>query len=101
MSAREIDDYLANLEEPKRTTLQKLRHTILSIIPRAEQGIAYGCPDFRMHHKEIEGFAAFKEHLTYLPNTRSEFKQINEELAHQHNESTAREAPIMEQLTKS
>ncbi len=44
MSVREIDDYLANLEEPKRTTLQKLRQTILSIIPQAEQGIAYGCP---------------------------------------------------------
>ena len=43
MSVREIDDYLANLEEPKRTTLQKLRQTILSIIPQAEQGIAYGC----------------------------------------------------------
>jgi len=62
MSAKEIDDYLANLEEPKRTTLSKLRSTIVGILPHAEQGIAYGCPAFRMHGKVVPGFAAFKNH---------------------------------------
>ena len=42
MSQKEIDDYLANLDEPKRTTLQMLRQTIESTIPEAEQGISYG-----------------------------------------------------------
>lgn len=76
MSAKEIGDYLANLEEPKRTTLQKLRETILSIVPQAEQGIAYGCPALRVHGKVVAGFAAFKNHLSYLPHSGSVFKQV-------------------------
>jgi uncharacterized protein YdhG (YjbR/CyaY superfamily) len=72
MSQQEIDDYLANLDEPKRTTLQQLRQTIQSIIPDAEQGISYGMPAFRLHGKVIAGFAAFKNHLSYLPHSGSE-----------------------------
>ena len=48
VSGNEIDDYLAKLEEPKRTTLEALRQTILSIVPEAEQGISYGTPAFRL-----------------------------------------------------
>jgi uncharacterized protein YdhG (YjbR/CyaY superfamily) len=40
MSRREIDEYLAKVEEPKRTTLQKLRETIRGIVPQAEEGIS-------------------------------------------------------------
>ena len=89
MSAREFDDYLANLQEPNRTTLQKLRQTILSIVPQAEQGIAYGCPAFRMHGKVVAGFAAFKNHLSYLPHSGSVFKQIPKEVTRPSHRSTA------------
>ena len=40
MSAEEIDQYLDALQEPKRTTLARLRQTILDILPEAEQGIS-------------------------------------------------------------
>jgi len=36
MSHHEIDAYLASVDEPKRTTLEQLRATILSIVPEAE-----------------------------------------------------------------
>ncbi len=101
MSAREIDDYLANLEEPKRTTLQKLRQTILSIVPQAEQGIAYGCPAFRMHGKVVAGFAAFKNHLSYLPHSGSVFKQIPEDVARYYTSSGALQFPIGKSLPKA
>jgi uncharacterized protein YdhG (YjbR/CyaY superfamily) len=71
MSKKEIDDYLMNLDEPKRTTLQQLRQTIAQVIPNAEQGISYGLPAFRLHGKVIAGFAAFKNHLSYLPHSGS------------------------------
>jgi uncharacterized protein YdhG (YjbR/CyaY superfamily) len=48
MSKEEIDDYLASLEEPKRSTLTSLRLSILDIIPEAEQCISYGLPAFRV-----------------------------------------------------
>jgi uncharacterized protein YdhG (YjbR/CyaY superfamily) len=81
MSRQEIDDYLANLDEPKRTTLQELRQTIQGIIPEAEQGISYGMPAFRLHGKVIAGFAAFKNHLSYLPHSGSVFAELQDDLA--------------------
>ena len=36
MSSKEIDDYLAALDEPKRSTLQELRRTIMEIVPEAD-----------------------------------------------------------------
>jgi len=101
MSATEIDDYLAKLEEPKRTTLRKLRQTILSIVPRAEQGIAYGCPAFRMHGKVVAGFAAFKNHLSYLPHSRSVFKQLPDDVARYRTSSGALQFPIDKPLPKA
>lgn len=38
MSAKEIDRHLRDLDEPKRTTLEQLRHTIPVVVPEAEQG---------------------------------------------------------------
>jgi uncharacterized protein YdhG (YjbR/CyaY superfamily) len=69
VSADEIDDYLRGVEEPKRGTLEALRGTILEVIPDAEQGISYSMPAFRLHGKTIAGFAAFKNHLSYLPHS--------------------------------
>ncbi len=80
VSAQEIDEYLGALEEPKRTTLTRLRQTILEIVPEAQQGISYGAPAFKVRGKTIAGFAAFKDHLSYLPHSGSVFPQLKDEL---------------------
>jgi hypothetical protein len=80
VSAEEIDRYLDALEEPKRTTLVRLRQTILEILPEAEQGMSYGVPAFKVRKKTIAGFAAFKNHLSYLPHSGSVFPQLRDEL---------------------
>lgn len=81
MSSQEIDQYLDGLEEPKRSTLARLRETILGIIPDAEQGISYSVPAFKIQGKTIAGFVAFKNHLSYLPHSGSVFPQLKDELA--------------------
>lgn len=81
MSAEEIDDYLAAVEEPKRSTLAALRQAILEVVPDAEQGIAYGVPAFRVRGTTIAGFAAFKNHLSYLPHSGSVLGALAGELA--------------------
>jgi hypothetical protein len=48
--------------------------------PEAEQGISYGVPAFKVRGKTIAGFAAFKDHLSYLPHSGSVFPQLKEEL---------------------
>ena len=80
MSAAEIDNYLDALDEPKRTALQALRTTILEIVPEAEQGLSYRVPAFRVRGKVVAGFAAFKEHLSYLPFSGSVLEALGDEV---------------------
>ena len=76
-----IDEYLASLDEPKRAALTLLRDTIMAIVPEAEQCISYGMPAFKLRGKTIAGFAAFKNHLSYLPHSGSVIPQLAEETA--------------------
>jgi len=76
-----IDDYLATLDEPKRGTLAALRDTIMEIVPDAEQCISYGMPAFKLRGSTIAGFAAFKNHLSYLPHSGSVISELGAETA--------------------
>jgi uncharacterized protein YdhG (YjbR/CyaY superfamily) len=80
VSAEEVDEYLQGLDEPKRSTLQALRRTILEIVPGAEEVISYRVPAFRVGGKTVAGFAAFKDHLSYLPFSGSILGQVADEL---------------------
>jgi uncharacterized protein YdhG (YjbR/CyaY superfamily) len=81
MSAEEIDAYLAGIEEPKRSTLEALRRSILTVVPAAEQCISYNMPAFRVDGKVVAGFAAFKNHLAYLPHSGDVLGDLGDELA--------------------
>ena len=100
MSSVEVDAYLADVEEPKRSTLQQLRRTILEVIPDAEEGISYGSPAFRVKGKVVAGFAAFKNHLSYLPHSGSVFPALGDELAGYTTSSGALRFPIDSPLPK-
>ena len=80
MSAGEVVAYLGKLEEPKRSTLQALRRTILEIVPEAEQVISYRVPAFRVGGQTVAGFVAFKNHLSYLPFSGSVLGKLADEL---------------------
>jgi uncharacterized protein YdhG (YjbR/CyaY superfamily) len=80
VSASEIDEYLRAVDEPKRSILQALRRTILEIVPQAEEGISYRVPAFRVDGKVVVGFAAFKDHLSYLPFSGSVLGELGDEL---------------------
>ena len=69
MSAAEVDDYLAGLDEAKRDALETLRAAILQAVPDAEQGLSYGVPVFRVGGKNVAGFSAAKNHVSYLPHS--------------------------------
>ena len=69
MSADEVDEYLERLDEPRRSTLERLRRSILAVVPDAEQGMSYGAPAFRIDGKVIAGFSASAKHLSYLPHS--------------------------------
>jgi uncharacterized protein YdhG (YjbR/CyaY superfamily) len=81
MAAQDIDSYLSAVDEPKRTTLEELRRSILAVIPDAEQCISYGMPAFKVQGKTVAGFAAFKNHLSYLPHSGSVLEKLAGDLA--------------------
>ena len=69
MSTNDVDEYLAALDEPKRSTLEQLRQTIAEIIPEAEQAMSYGVPAFKIAGTTVAGFSAAKSWLSYLPHS--------------------------------
>ena len=81
MATQEIDRYLAALDEPQRSTFEQLRRTILDVVPDAEQTISYGMPAFKLRGKTVAGFAAFKNHLSYLPHSGSVLPALGEDLS--------------------
>lgn len=101
MSSAEVDRYLTDIEEPKRSTLERLRQTILEAVPEAEEGISYGVPAFRWQGKVIAGFAAFKHHLSYLPHSGSVFPLLGDELDGYTRTTGALQFPIDSPLPES
>lgn len=80
MAAPDIDSYLAELDEPKRGTLQQLRQSVREVIPEAEECISYGMPAFKLKGKTVAGFAAFKNHLAFLPHSGTVLSALADEL---------------------
>jgi uncharacterized protein YdhG (YjbR/CyaY superfamily) len=80
MSAEEVDEYLSRVEPPKRGTLEALRRSILEVVPNAEQVLSYRVPAFRVDGKIVAGFAAFKDHVSYLPFSGSVLGQLDDQL---------------------
>ena len=81
MAREDVDRYLAALDEPKRSTLEALRTSILEVVPGAEQCISYAAPAFKVQGKTVAGFAAFKNHLSYLPHSGSVLSALADETA--------------------
>jgi uncharacterized protein YdhG (YjbR/CyaY superfamily) len=61
------DAYLAGVEEGARATLEKLRKTIKSAVPKATEVISYGIPTFKLDGKMLASYAAFKDHCSFFP----------------------------------
>jgi uncharacterized protein YdhG (YjbR/CyaY superfamily) len=101
MTPREIDEYLSGLDEPKRTTLQELRQTIQATIPECEECISYGMPAFRVEGAVIAGFAAFKNHLSYLPHSGSVLSELRDDLAGYKSTAGSLHFPIDQPLPKA
>lgn len=78
MSSDEVDAYLAELDEPRRSALQQLRGIIRDLIPEAEEGLSYGVPVFRIGGKNVVGYSAAKKHLSYLPHSGAVLAELAE-----------------------
>jgi uncharacterized protein YdhG (YjbR/CyaY superfamily) len=64
---KNVDEYLARIPEPARSTLGKIRATIRSAAPaEATETISYGIPAFK-YKGVLVWFAAFSDHCSLFP----------------------------------
>ena len=75
-----IDEYLAELSEDKRAALEKVRQTIRTVVPSAEEYFYYHIPAFRLNGQRLIGFAAATNHCSIYPLSGATVKAFKEEL---------------------
>jgi uncharacterized protein YdhG (YjbR/CyaY superfamily) len=67
---KNVEEYFSRLAEPARSTLNKMRSAIRSVVPRdATETISYGIPAFKWQ-KVVVWFAAFSDHCSLFPTAR-------------------------------
>lgn len=78
--APDVETYLARCPEPHRTTLEKLRATIGSVVPKeTTETISYGMPSFQ-YKGGLVAYAAFKDHCSFFPMSGSLVGEFADEL---------------------
>jgi len=88
-----VDEYLAKVPEPARTTLNKLRAVIQSIAPpEATERISYGIPTFE-YKGMLASFGAFSNHCSLFPGAGPTIEFKNELKNFQTSKGTIRFAP--------
>jgi uncharacterized protein YdhG (YjbR/CyaY superfamily) len=66
---KNIDEYLAGIPEPARSTLKKIRAAIRSAVPaEATETISYRIPAFQ-YKGVLVWFAAFSDHCSLFPTS--------------------------------
>jgi uncharacterized protein YdhG (YjbR/CyaY superfamily) len=64
---KDVDEYLAGVPEPARSTLNKVRAMIRAAAPpEATEAISYGIPTFK-YKGALVAFAAFTNHCSLFP----------------------------------
>ncbi len=67
LAPKNVDDYLAGVPEPARSTLNRVRAAIRTAVPpEATETISYGMPMFK-YKGLLLGFAAFSKHCSLFP----------------------------------
>jgi uncharacterized protein YdhG (YjbR/CyaY superfamily) len=66
-----IDEFLATFSEDTRAALERLRKTIKSAAPKAEECISYGLAAFRLDGKPLVAFGAASNHCAFYPMSSS------------------------------
>ena len=79
-TAADVEAYLAAVPEPARSTLEKVRATIRSVVPpETTEALSYGMPSFR-YKGGLVAYAAFKDHCSFFPMNASLIDTMKEEL---------------------
>ena len=77
---RTIDEYLAGVTADQRAALEKLRKTIRTVAPKAEECISYGLAAFRLNGRPLVAFGAWANHCAFYPMSSTTVKAFQDQL---------------------
>jgi uncharacterized protein YdhG (YjbR/CyaY superfamily) len=93
--------YIAAQPPAARAVLKRVRSLIRKALPKAEEGISYQIPVYKLGGKMIIYFAGFKEHYSLYPANDRLIEAIPEAAPHKHSKGTLRFSyaePVPEKL---
>jgi len=64
--SKDVDAYIKNARDDVRPKLKELRAIVKAVAPKADEGISYGMPYYKLDGA-LCGFAAFKNHIGFFP----------------------------------
>ena len=76
---KSIDEYIAGFPEDVQEILRKIRITIKSAAPAAEEAVKYGIPTFVLNGNLVH-FGGFRKHIGFYP-TPSGIEEFKDELS--------------------
>jgi uncharacterized protein YdhG (YjbR/CyaY superfamily) len=77
---RTIDEYLVGVKVDQRVALEKLRKTIRTVAPEAEECISYGLAAFRLNGRPLVAFGAWANHCAFYPMSSTIVKAFQDQL---------------------
>jgi uncharacterized protein YdhG (YjbR/CyaY superfamily) len=96
---KDVDEYLAAVPEPARSTLNRVRTAIRSAVPpEAVEAISYRIPTFK-YNGPLLGFAAFSNHCSLFPMSSSVVEAFKNELKDFHTSKGTIRFPVDKPLS--
>jgi uncharacterized protein YdhG (YjbR/CyaY superfamily) len=81
---KNVDEYLAGVPEPGRSTLERVRAVIRSAVPgEATEAISYHIPTFK-YKGSLLAYAAFSHHCSLFPMSMAVIRAFQKDLKPYH-----------------
>lgn len=93
---KDVDSYIDAFPKEVQVSLKLLRQTIKKLAPKAEEGISYGMPGYKLGGPLVY-FAAFKSHIGFYP-TPTGVKAFQKELSKYKTSKGAVQFPLGEKV---
>jgi uncharacterized protein YdhG (YjbR/CyaY superfamily) len=69
-SYKNVDEYIKKADKSVQDSLRLVRNIVVKSVPKAEEGIVYGMPAYKLNSKPLFYFAAMKGHLGLYPTSQ-------------------------------
>jgi uncharacterized protein YdhG (YjbR/CyaY superfamily) len=80
LAAGDVENYFAMIPAEARATLESLRATIRTVVPKAVEVIWYQIPTFKLNDRPLVAIAAFKNHCSLFLMSTALLKEYKDEL---------------------